>query len=387
MDKCQIQQSCQLCAYVNSEYRSSLDEKYRRHRATLEDACDLSATRFVPIEPSPQIFQYRTVAKLPVRKVNDAALLGLFKPGTHEIIDVRECPIHARTLKQAIIACQEAIVDQGIEPYSDSDQTGDLKFVVFRVSHVVDELMITFVVAREPNMAAMRELYKAVATKVRVKAAHVNINPDTGNSVWGKVSKKLSAATSIRDNVCGLEFTIGPGSFFQTNPWQADVLYRRVEQLVGKAHGQTSWDLYCGVGQYGLILARAGYRVVGVEENEMAIADARINARRNDLDDKVEFLAQNVDDFMTSSRVLTDSPEVVVANPSRAGLSEVTRGAISRWLKRRSNSSFMYVSCSTASFARDLSYFVEEGHIVRQVEAFDMFPHTEHIEWLAVITP
>jgi 23S rRNA (uracil1939-C5)-methyltransferase len=165
-------------------------------------------------------------------------------------------------------------------------------------------------------------------------------------------------------------------------------MYRRVEQIAGPAApSAVAWDLYCGIGQMSLVLARLGYKVLGVEENPKSIEDAADNARRNRLDKQSHFLAARVEDVKDEIPTWASSPELVVVNPSRRGLAEVTREELADLLASRPRTRLVYVSCSVDSLARDLKDLTEKtGFRVRQVEAFDMFAQTDGLEWLVVLT-
>jgi 23S rRNA (uracil1939-C5)-methyltransferase len=215
----------------------------------------------------------------------------------------------------------------------------------------------------------------------------MNIHAGSGNAIFGEVTQRLSGNDRLRERLCDLNFEIGPTAFFQVNPWQAALMYRRVEQLAGLASpGGVAWDLYCGIGQISMMLARQGFRVFGVEENPAAVEDAKLNSRRNGLDERTTFLAARVEDSETDFPAWARKPEVIVVNPSRRGLHESARSHLAHVLRQSPDTRLIYVSCEVETMARDLAAMRHAGFRLRQVEAFDMFAHTDNLEWLAVMT-
>jgi 23S rRNA (uracil1939-C5)-methyltransferase len=129
-----------------------------------------------------------------------------------------------------------------------------------------------------------------------------------------------------------------------------------------------------------------GYRTLGIEENPQAIADAQLNARKNNLQEQATFIAARVEDSREAVPIWARSPELIVVNPSRRGLADTTRKHLARLLAMFPESRFLYVSCEAETLARDLVELTSTGFQVRQVEPFDMFPQTEKMEWVAVLT-
>jgi 23S rRNA (uracil1939-C5)-methyltransferase len=399
---CGIKARCGLCRYVNLDYKSGLEEKHKAGLSILESTGVLSGARILPPTPSPKPYGYRSLFKLAVRPAPARAYrghsavqgeeprfaIGLFEQGSHAVIDMDRCPLHAPSLARLIPDLRHELENSPLSPYNEATHTGQLRYIVARTAHLTGELMVTFVVTE-----ALRAELKTLVTNLqrlghRINSVHMNIHSEPGNAIFGSETVRIAGADRLRERVLDLDFEVGPTSFFQINPWQAMTLYRRVEQIAGPAAPlAVAWDLYCGIGQMSLILGRLGYKVLGIEENEKATADAADNARRNRLENKTQFVASRVEDAGKMIPVWASSPELIVVNPSRRGLAEATREELSALLSARPKTRFVYVSCSAESLARDLKALTEAtGFHVRQIEAFDMFAQTDGLEWLAVLT-
>jgi len=424
---CPVKQECGACVYVNTDYDSSLAEKYIRGLEILKRDNLIEGAKVLPPLGSPRQLGYRTLFKLAVRPAvatpavprnfrgpapasdpsssgADAApavvsrfALGMFKPGTHKLgPDLGRCPIHAQPLARLIRDLKVALDVSPLTPFAEETKpassaaavaSGDVRYVVARTSHLTGELMLTFVVTRPARMELQRIVSRLKVQEHKIHAAFMNINAGEGNAIFGDETIHLFGAKGLRERLCDLDFEVGPTAFFQVNPWQASNLYRRVEQIVGTgSRNSVAWDLYCGIGQISLLLARAGFRTLGVEENPAAIEDARLNARRNDLTARTEFIAARVEESESQFPAWAASPNVIVVNPSRRGLHENARTHLTHVLRVNPQARFVYVSCEVETMARDLTILKQAGFHVRQVEAFDMFAQTDNLEWLAVLT-
>jgi 23S rRNA (uracil1939-C5)-methyltransferase len=176
-------------------------------------------------------------------------------------------------------------------------------------------------------------------------------------------------------------------AFFQVNPWQASNIYRRIQQIAGTEAGQSvAWDLYCGVGMISMLLSQSGFRTLGIEENPQAIRDAQRNVVRNDLPNQPSFIAGRVEDLVDDLPGWAKSPKLIVVNPSRRGIAAPVRQALCSLLKQHPDCKLVYLSCEVTSLARDLQDLTKSGRTIRQVEGYDMFPYTDKMEWLTVLT-
>ena len=397
---CQIKELCQSCEYVNTPYRAGLAAKHARGLDQLATAGVLEQARVLPPNASPHILNYRSVAKLAVRPAAPRSLearnghrfaIGLFEPGSHAVVDLTACPVHVPAINRFLQDLRGFLNDSFLAPFNEASGDGDLRYLTVRAAHLTEELLVTFVVAR-PCKAELRQIAGKLRTLGhKIASVYMNINSGKGNAIFGPETVPVCGALWLRERLCDFDFAIGPTSFFQINPWQAEILYRRIEQIVATETREAqardvAWDLYCGAGQIALVLGRAGYQVLGIEENLEAIAAAEANALKNRAERSLRFISGRAEDLTEAIPLGLQSPKLVVANPSRRGIAPSMRKTLGNLAKDASGRRFIYVSCDVTTLARDLKDLTASGWKLRQVESFDMFPQTDKLEWLAVLT-
>ena len=204
----------------------------------------------------------------------------------------------------------------------------------------------------------------------------VNINREQTNVILGNQVINLYGPGYITDYIGGVKYRISPLSFYQVNPVQTEKLYSTALEYAGLTGGETVWDLYCGIGTISLFLAQKAKKVYGVEIVPQAIDDARENARINGMEN-VEFFVGKAEEVLPreyeKNQVYAD---VIVVDPPRKGCDEVCLDTIVKMGPKR----VVYVSCDSATLARDMKYLAERGYEVVKVRGCDMFPHSTHTE-------
>lgn len=398
---CSIKSQCGSCVYVNTNYGESLRKKFDFGITILKNAGVIERAQILDPLPSPTPLGYRSYFKLAVRPATSSQkaqaeqegvarrfAIGLFEPGTHRVsVDMRNCPVHTKPLTNLLKSLEAEIENCPIEPWNETTATGDLRYIAARSSHLTGEVMLTFVMANPQKNELVKLVNRLRRMGHKINSAYMNINKSTGNAIFGPELVLLAGSSALRERVCDLDIEISPLAFFQVNPWQANNLYRRVEIHAGRSRpGETAWDLYTGTGQMALMLARAGYKALGIEEIEAATTDAVRNAQRNNLTDRATFIAARVEDAEALVPDWAKNPKVIVVNPSRRGLHEGARTHLAHLLRSLTSSKFIYVSCDVETLARDLKALTTSGYSVRQIEAFDMFAQTDKLEWMAVLT-
>jgi 23S rRNA (uracil1939-C5)-methyltransferase len=394
---CPIAALCQSCKYINTDYKKSLATKYDAAIEAMRQAGVLGHARLIAPEPSPRTFGYRTHAKLAVRPVAKCAnpekksrfAIGLFAPGSHDVISVPECPLQKELMNKLISSLQFELDISQLTPYDEEALTGDVRYLAIRATGSKDNMMLTFVMTSDEHLEVIQEIVETLVEDGHpIASAHININSENTNTIFGPETITIFGDDTLPVQICGLNFELGPTSFFQVNPWIAEIIYRRVEQHAGRASNerQIAWDLYCGIGQLSLLLANAGYRVFGLEANPQAIKDAERTARLNDISNMPHFVAARAEELGSVLPEWAQTPQLIITNPTRKGLNEEVASHLRDVLKSHPESRLIYVSCEAETLAKDLKILQESGKQLRQLEAFDMFPYTEKLEWLAVIS-
>ena len=346
---------------------------------------------------SPQVFGYRNKMEFSFgdrRYLSDAEMgmdetqlakpsrfaLGFHAPGRFDrVVDVVLCHLATPEMNEALTLVKAWAVRHALTIYSTHTHTGYLRNLVVRHASGTGEFMVYLVTStHEPALMAglLEELKAAFGARLTTFVNGVTARKNT--VARGDQDLALHGPGFIRETLDGLTFEISPGSFFQTNSLQAEVLYRETVARAQPRADEVVYDLYCGTGTIALFLARTCRGVVGAEMEPSAIADAERNARANGLE-QVRFLQLDLQHLAEAVRGLPPDlqPGVVVVDPPRVGLHAKLVEELRRLAPRR----IVYVSCNPASLARDAQLLCAEGlYTLGEVQPVDLFPHTYHVE-------
>ncbi len=372
--------SCVGCPFIKVPYPEQLLKKRAIVGRALAEYSSLAGAAVSPVVPSPQRLGYRARVKLVVRKNRDQVAMGLYVPQTHRVIDISSCPVHPRQVNQVVFYLKKKVLELGIAPYDERDDSGDLRYVDFRFSVARHELSLTLV-TRHASFPQGAPLAKALQQRFPfITGVIQNVNENRGNVIWGNSFRTLGGRDTIMERVGDLKLVFPAGVFSQANPFTARKLYDRVYELAALKGGETVLDLYCGVGPISLYLAVAARQVWAVDDSELSISTAKQNARRNGRGN-CRFIAGDV--ATTLTQLTKDLPRIdlMVLNPPRKGIKAAALEAVLAAGAPR----IIYVSCEPRSLARDLDRLVAANYRVEQVQPFDMFPQTEEVETLVLL--
>jgi 23S rRNA (uracil-5-)-methyltransferase RumA len=372
--------SCVGCPFIKVPYPEQLLKKRAIVGRALAEYSSLASADVSPVVPSPQRLGYRARVKLVVRKNRDQVAMGLYVPQTHRVIDISSCPVHPRQVNQVVFYLKKKVLELGIAPYDERDDSGDLRYVDFRFSVARHELSLTLV-TRHASFPQGAPLAKALQQRFPfITGVIQNVNENRGNVIWGNSFRTLGGRDTIMERVGDLKLVFPAGVFSQANPFTARKLYDRVYELAALKGGETVLDLYCGVGPISLYLAVAARQVWAVDDSELSITTAKQNARRNGRGN-CRFIAGDV--ATTLTQLTKDLPRIdlMVLNPPRKGIKAAALEAVLAADAPR----IIYVSCEPRSLARDLDRLVAANYRVEQIQPFDMFPQTEEVETLVLL--
>ena len=362
---------CRSCTFLETPYVVQLAAKQARVATTLAPVAP-ALTWAEPVRSAESAF--RNKAKMVVGGTVDAPTLGILGEGGLGV-DLQGCGLHTPGLTAALPVLAAFVTTARLTPYSVSERRGELKHLI--VTESPDgELMVRFVLRSTEALARLRSRLPALLAELPVAVASVNIQPEHKAILEGPDEILLHGST-LRMRVNGIDLHLRPQSFFQTNTAVAGALYRAAGELVDAADPRSVWDLYCGVGGFGLHVARPGRSVLGVEVSEQAIESARISAAELGLGRSTSWLAGDATALVTGgSSGASAAPDLVIVNPPRRGIGPALAG----WLEDSGVPNVVYSSCNADSLARDLAAMPS----LRPVSArlLDMFPHTGHHEVL-----
>lgn len=402
---CGVLEQCQSCPMLEMDYRDQLVFKSNDFRKKLAQAGLKSQAIVVDCLQSPNRLGYRHTAKLAVseklappdrRYIN----IGLYKPGTHHVVDVGDCPIQSQRLNKILSFLRVAIRDHNVSVYDERARKGLLRYVVIRTAHRTKDTIVTLVVTADDKLK-LRPFARALKEKFDfISGILMHLNDSQGNAIFQASNDPESAdahdanqtgTTSLlvgedclRDSIANLKLRISATSFFQINPAVAEQAYFRMMELLAPKSGDTALDLYCGVGSLALLMSRHGARVTAIEETPSSIADAHENALTNALQD-IEFRAgraeQVLPELMKNGNLT--KADLITVNPSRRGCQPEVLAAIAH-LKPRA---VAYMSCNPDTLLRDLRQLEELGLQAKAFELYDMFPGSRHYEVVTLLTP
>ena len=377
--KCPVYGTCGGCQLQHVTYEEQCNLKTQKVKDIMERIghCDPAIVQptLGPVDP----WGYRNKMQLPVGGTVKNPQLGFYAMGSHRIVPCTDCAIQHDANNRMAAVCDELMRTTGIEPYDEISGRGVVRHIVGRVSPQGLMLIIVATVKKLPQadqwVARIRE------SLPEIKSIVLNYNPKQTNVIMGPQCTVLWGSDTITDTIGNLEFRISPHSFFQVNPAQTEVLYKKALEFAGLTGNETVIDAYCGTGTISLFLAQQAKHVIGIEIVEPAIADAKENAKRNGISN-AEFLVADAAEAMPKLVKDGIKADVIVFDPIRAGCKEPVLKAAAAMNPQR----MVYVSCNPASMVRDICVLRELGYEVQTVQPVDMFPMTAHVECVVLMS-
>lgn len=390
--KCRLHRQCGGCQIQALSYEKQLEYKENKVRNNLMRIGGFDASQ-IPMEPvigMEEPFYYRNKAQFPVgRDKNGKLAAGFYAARTHDIIPVQNCYLGVpqnQEVMERILAWME---QYGIEPYDEKTGTGLIRHILVRYGFRTKQVMVC-VVINGTSLPKAAELTDRLAEIQGMASISISVNQRRDNVIMGETVKTLWGRGYIEDYIGDVKFQISPLSFYQVNPVQTEVLYRKVMEFAGLGRDETVWDLYCGIGTISLFLARQAKKVYGIEIVPQAVEDARRNAQINGIGN-AEFFLGKAEDVLerfwgkkecTADNGSIEKPQVVVVDPPRKGCGEKLLEAVVKAGPER----VVYVSCDSATLARDLKYLCGRGYEMGRVQAVDQFGQTVHVETVVLLS-
>ncbi|MEW4371800.1 23S rRNA (uracil(1939)-C(5))-methyltransferase RlmD [Paenibacillus kandeliae] len=339
-----------------------------------------SGIRVLPTLGMAEPWRYRNKAQVPMGEQDGRLIGGFYARGSHRIIDMQTCLIQDSRNDQLVNKVKEIGSDLRIPTYNEETGEGILRHVVVKVGFSTNEMMVVLVTNGERLPSKPEWIERIRAEMPQVVSICQNINTKQTNVIFGDETRVLWGNEVIHDYIGDVKFAISARSFYQVNPLQTEVLYEKAVQYAGLTGKETVIDAYCGIGTISLFLAQHAERVYGVEIVKEAIEDARKNAELNGMSN-VEFEVGASEDVIPRWKEQGITPDVIVVDPPRKGCDPRLLETILQMQPEK----VVYVSCNPSTLARDLQVLEEGGYRTVEVQPVDMFPHTVHVESVAVL--
>ena len=306
---------------------------------------------------------------------------GVYQSSTHKIVSVSDCMLEDRRADKIITDIRLMMPSFKMTAYDERRCTGFLRHVLVKRSFSTGEIMVVLVTAspifklQKPFIAELLRRHPEITTVIQ------NVNDRFTSLVLGKNEKVLYGKGFIEDILCGLRFRISAKSFYQINPVQTEKLYDTAISFAELTGNETVLDAYCGTGTIGLCASKYAKAVAGVELNADAVRDAIQNAKLNGIKNCF-FTCSDAGKFLTKQAENGEKCDVVFMDPPRAGSDRAFLSALTEIRPSR----IVYISCNPETLARDLGFLTKGGYRVRKIQPVDMFPHTEHIETVVLLS-
>lgn len=338
------------------------------------------AIRVLPTLGMSEPWRYRNKAQVPIGQQDGQMVGGFYARGSHRIVDMQSCLIQDSRNDELVNKVKAIGQELHIQPYNEETGEGILRHVVVKVGFATNEMMIVLVTNGERLPRKPEWIERIRAEMPQVVSICQNINTKQTNVIFGDETRTLWGRDVIHDYIGDVKFAISARSFYQVNPVQTEVLYEKAVQYAGLTGNETVIDAYCGIGTISLFLAQHAKRVYGVEIVKEAIEDARKNAELNGMTN-VEFEVGASEDVIPRWKEQGITPDVIVVDPPRKGCDPRLLETIVQMQPEK----VVYVSCNPSTLARDLQVLEEGGYRTVEVQPVDMFPHTVHVESVAML--
>ena len=380
--KCAFARQCGGCQLQALSYEQQLAFKEKKVRGHLERIGGFTELPMEPIIGMDEPYHYRNKAQFPVGKNKEGRIItGFYAGRTHTIIENRDCALGVSQNKEVldrVIAHMEAY---GIEPYNEETGKGLVRHILIRYGFFTGEVMVCLVL-NGSSIPQKETLIEHLLEIPGMTSITINVNKKRSNVILGEEIRLLWGNPYITDKIGDISYQISPLSFFQVNPLQTGKLYSKALEYADLRGEETVWDLYCGIGTISLFLAQKAKFVRGVEIIPAAIENANDNARLNGVEN-VEFFVGKAEEVLPAEYKKNGIyADVIVVDPPRKGCEESLLATMIEMQPKR----IVYVSCDSATLARDLKYLCERGYELRKVCPVDQFGGTVHVETCVLLS-
>ncbi|MEF2919505.1 MAG: 23S rRNA (uracil(1939)-C(5))-methyltransferase RlmD [Acutalibacteraceae bacterium] len=376
--ECNVYKKCSGCQLLNMSYDQQLTWKQIKVERLMNYYGKVN--KIIGMENP---YYYRNKVQTLFRMAKSGKIVtGIYQSATNGIVGVESCLLNNKRADRIVIAVKTVVKRLGISIYNPKTGEGFLKNTLVRTAYNTGENMLVLVTAdgkfpkKQEFISQLLKLYPKITTIVQ------NINPNPNKMMLGNKEYVLYGKGKIEDVLCGCKFTISPRSFYQVNPQQTEILYKKAMDMAQLTGTETVIDAYCGTGTIGLIASKYAKNVVGVELNPQAIKDAKENAQLNKRTN-IKFFNKDAGAFLEElTQDYIDSPDVLFVDPPRAGCSRVFLNSV---VSIKPNK-IVYISCDPTTQQRDLMFLTERGYTVKEIQPVDMFPHTNHVETVVLLS-
>lgn len=378
---CPMHKVCGACQLQHIDYKEQLVIK----RQLVEDVMRGLDVDVKEVVPSPQIKEFRHKIQYPIRQtsVSKRLLAGYFKPKSHDLVNIKYCPIQPKICDEIVEFIRDNSSKYGIDGYDEKHHKGLLKHVVIRASVLDSTQLVVLVVNAKKETKELRTFAEVLFENFEsIVGVSLNFNPNKTNLIMTKDTKSVIGKEYIKEKLCDTVFKIGANTFFQVNPESANNIFQYVKNYISdNFKTPIILDAYAGISAFGLCLSKVAKTVVTVEENKESVELAKSLKNENGIENIYIYNSDCSEFFEKEFEEHKKGYDVTILDPPRKGCSQESLD----YALKLTKSKIVYVSCNPATLARDLKYLKEHGAKIISLKPFDMFCHTTHIETVAII--
>lgn len=380
---CKMQKICGACQLQYIDYPEQLKIK----KQIVEDAVKSIYGGEIEIRdviPSPKDREYRHKIQYPIGETKDSKriLAGYYKSKTHELVNIKYCPIQPERCDKIIDFIRDKAKECKVSGYNENLHAGELRHVVIRTSHYTGKSLVVLVVNSTEPSAQIKHLANKVYDELPdIDGVLANFNDKRTNLILSKKTQILKGRDFIEETLCDRIFKIGAKTFFQVNPMTADNIFRYIKNYISENFKEpVILDAYAGITAFGICTSDIASKIVSIDEEKASVDLAEQIVKENNIEN-IELHCGDAGDFLADQTSLGRLFDITILDPPRKGCSQNSLD----YAMKLTKSKIIYVSCNPATLARDLKYIANFGAKVEYIQPFDMFPHTYHVECVAII--
>ena len=374
---CPLYKKCGGCQLQNLTYEQQLRYKQVKCIRLLGKFCRVG--EIIGME-NPYHYRNKVQAAFALDRHSNI-ISGVYQSSSHKIVPVTVCMTEDEKADEIIGTIRRLLKNFKLRPYNEDTGRGFLRHVLVKRGFKSGQIMVVLVTGtrdfpkKKDFVATLLKIHPEITTVVQ------NVNNQKTSMVLGNRSEVLFGDGYITEQLGDFSFRISPKAFYQINPIQTEVLYNTTLEFAGLTGKETVVDAYCGTGTIGIFASPKAKKVVGVELNPDAVKDARVNAKLNSAEN-TEFYNADAGEFLADAAASNEKYDVVIMDPPRSGSTVKFLNSVVKLAPK----TVVYVSCNPETLARDLMFLVRNGYKVKKIQPVDMFPHTNHVETVVMLS-
>ncbi len=374
---CPVSRKCGGCQLMNMTYEEQLAYKQSKVIKLLG-----SFHRVNKIIGMNNPFHYRNKVQAAFGRTRNGEIIsGVYQSSTHNIVKTDSCLIEDDKADEIILTIRKLVKSFKLTVFDERNQRGFLRHVLVKHGFSTGEIMVVLVTGTSNFPSKNNFISELLRLHPEITTIIQNVNNKYTSMVLGDKETVLYGKGYIEDILCGCTFRISPKSFYQINPIQTEILYNKAIEFAELTGKERVIDAYCGIGTIGIVASKKAGEVIGCEVNPDAIRDAKVNAKINDIKN-IQFICADAGEFMLSLKEQGERCDVLFMDPPRAGSDKKFLSSAVALMPEK----IVYISCNPETQQRDLNYLTRNGYKVKKIQPVDMFPYTNHVETVCLLS-